>query len=109
MWRSLLARAVVGLVLSFQGQARAGQETPAPEASETPLPEFVLPTVEEDVAFGLKNLRLGAADITARVTAVLRRYGLEDFRHHPAHLPPPGLPATDPARPTTASSTKESS
>ncbi|NRD56783.1 TonB-dependent receptor plug domain-containing protein [Corallococcus exiguus] len=46
MLRSLLARTVVGLVLSFQGQARAGQETPAPESSEPPLPEFVLPTVE---------------------------------------------------------------
>ncbi|NOK35683.1 TonB-dependent receptor [Corallococcus exercitus] len=44
MWRSLLARTVVGLVLSFQGLARAGQETPAPD--EPPLPEFVLPTVE---------------------------------------------------------------
>ncbi|RKG96049.1 TonB-dependent receptor plug domain-containing protein [Corallococcus carmarthensis] len=44
MWRSLLARTVVGLVLSFQGQAQAGQETPAPD--EAPLPEFVLPTVE---------------------------------------------------------------
>ncbi|NNB89741.1 TonB-dependent receptor plug domain-containing protein [Corallococcus exiguus] len=46
MLRSLLARTVIGLVLSFQGQARAGQETPAPESSEPPLPEFVLPTVE---------------------------------------------------------------
>ncbi|RKG63383.1 TonB-dependent receptor [Corallococcus sp. CA054B] len=46
MRRSLLARTVVGLVISFQGLARAGQETPAPEASEPPLPEFVLPTVE---------------------------------------------------------------
>ncbi|QAT88347.1 TonB-dependent receptor [Corallococcus coralloides] len=46
MWRSLLARTVVGLALIFQGQAQAGQETPAPEASEAPLPEFVLPTVE---------------------------------------------------------------
>ncbi|RKH57310.1 TonB-dependent receptor plug domain-containing protein [Corallococcus aberystwythensis] len=44
MWRSLLARTVFGLVLSFQGLARAGQETPAPD--EPPLPEFVLPTVE---------------------------------------------------------------
>ncbi|GMU06954.1 TonB-dependent receptor plug domain-containing protein [Corallococcus caeni] len=50
MWRSLLARTVVGLVLSFQGRAQAGQEPPAPD--EPPLPEFVLPTVEvigEDV------------------------------------------------------------
>ncbi|MBN9682334.1 MULTISPECIES: TonB-dependent receptor plug domain-containing protein [unclassified Corallococcus] len=43
MSRSLLARTVVGLALGFQAQALAGQETPA---SETPLPEFVLPTVE---------------------------------------------------------------
>ncbi|NOK12128.1 TonB-dependent receptor plug domain-containing protein [Corallococcus exercitus] len=51
MWRSLVARTVVGLVLSFQGRAQAGQEPPAPD--ETPLPEFVLPTVEvigEDVS-----------------------------------------------------------
>ncbi|WP_375742218.1 TonB-dependent receptor [Corallococcus interemptor] len=46
MWRSLLARTVVGLALGFQAQALAGQETPAPEDGETPLPEFVLPTVE---------------------------------------------------------------
>ncbi|GMT98243.1 TonB-dependent receptor [Corallococcus caeni] len=44
MWRSLLARTVVGLVLSFQGRAQAGHEPPAPD--EPPLPEFVLPTVE---------------------------------------------------------------
>ncbi|HEX8434995.1 energy-coupling factor ABC transporter ATP-binding protein [Archangium sp.] len=53
---------------------------------QNPDNQIVLPTVEEDVAFGLKNLRLGPADISERVTAILRRYGLEDFRHHPAHL-----------------------
>jgi biotin transport system ATP-binding protein len=52
---------------------------------QNPDNQIVLPTVEEDVAFGLKNLRLGPADISERVTAILRRYGLEDFRHHPAH------------------------
>jgi biotin transport system ATP-binding protein len=53
---------------------------------QNPDNQIVLPTVEEDVAFGLKNLRLGPADIAERVTSILRRYGLEDFRHHPAHL-----------------------
>jgi biotin transport system ATP-binding protein len=53
---------------------------------QNPDNQIVLPTVEEDVAFGLKNLRLGPADISERVTAILHRYGLEDFRHHPAHL-----------------------
>jgi biotin transport system ATP-binding protein len=42
--------------------------------------------VEEDLAFGLKNLRLPPADIAARVTAALRRHDLEGLRHHPAHL-----------------------
>ncbi|RKH11324.1 TonB-dependent receptor [Corallococcus sp. CA047B] len=48
MWRSLLARAFLGLVLSFPGLAHAGQEPaasePAPE--EPALPEFILPTVD---------------------------------------------------------------
>ena len=53
---------------------------------QNPDNQIVLPTVEEDLAFGLKNQRLAPADIATRVDAILRRYGLEDFRHHPAHL-----------------------
>ncbi|WP_434380399.1 energy-coupling factor ABC transporter ATP-binding protein [Melittangium boletus] len=53
---------------------------------QNPDNQIVLPTVEEDLAFGLKNLRLPPADIAARVTAALRRHDLEGLRHHPAHL-----------------------
>lgn len=53
---------------------------------QNPDHQIVLPTVEEDLAFGLKNLRLAPGEIASRVSAILLRYGLEDFRHHPAHL-----------------------
>ncbi len=53
---------------------------------QNPDNQIVLPTVEEDLAFGLKNQRLAPADIASRVNAILLRYGLEAFRHHPAHL-----------------------
>jgi biotin transport system ATP-binding protein len=42
--------------------------------------------VEEDVAFGLRNLKLPKEAIAQRVDEVLRRYGLESHREHPAHL-----------------------
>jgi biotin transport system ATP-binding protein len=53
---------------------------------QNPDHQIVLPTVEEDLAFGLKNLRLPPAEIAARVTAALRQQDLEGLRHHPAHL-----------------------
>ena len=57
MRRSLLAQAGLGLVLSFQGLAHAGQEpaasdapapadAPAPPSDDANLPQFVLPTVD---------------------------------------------------------------
>ncbi|EPX55704.1 ATPase component BioM of energizing module of biotin ECF transporter [Cystobacter fuscus DSM 2262] len=53
---------------------------------QNPDHQIVLPTVEEDLAFGLKNLKLSPTDIAERVTTALRRYDLEALRHHPAHL-----------------------
>jgi biotin transport system ATP-binding protein len=53
---------------------------------QNPDHQIVLPTVEEDLAFGLKNLRLPPAEVAARVTAALRQQDLEGLRHHPAHL-----------------------
>jgi biotin transport system ATP-binding protein len=48
--------------------------------------QIVMPTVEEDIAFGLKNLKLDRAEIARRVDRVLTRYGLAGHRDHPAHL-----------------------
>jgi biotin transport system ATP-binding protein len=53
---------------------------------QDPDTQIVYPTVEEDIAFGLKNLKLEKAEITRRVTAVLDRYGLTEHRSRPAHL-----------------------
>lgn len=53
---------------------------------QNPDNQIVLPTVEEDLAFGLRNIGVGKGEILAKVDAVLARYGLEGHRRHPAHL-----------------------
>jgi biotin transport system ATP-binding protein len=53
---------------------------------QDPDTQIVYPTVEEDIAFGLKNLKLDKAEIARRVGAVLDRYGLTEHRTRPAHL-----------------------
>jgi biotin transport system ATP-binding protein len=93
--KSTFARLLNGLLVPDEGQVLVeGLDTRKDARAirrkvgfvfQNPDNQIVLPTVEEDIAFGLKNLRLGAAEISERVTAILRRYGLEDFRHHPAH------------------------
>jgi biotin transport system ATP-binding protein len=51
-----------------------------------PDAQIVMPTVAEDVAFGLRRRGLGKADVAARVRATLETYGLADHADHPAHL-----------------------
>lgn len=53
---------------------------------QNPEHQIVMPTVEEDLAFGLENMNLPRAEIEARVDAMLSTYGLTDKRHAPAHL-----------------------
>ncbi|MFJ9442557.1 energy-coupling factor ABC transporter ATP-binding protein [Kitasatospora sp. NPDC101235] len=48
--------------------------------------QIVMPTVAEDLAFGLKYRGLSKAEIADRVDRALDTYGLRDFRDHPAHL-----------------------
>jgi biotin transport system ATP-binding protein len=45
-----------------------------------------MPTVAEDVAFGLRRRGLSRAEAKARVTDALAAYGLADHADHPAHL-----------------------
>ncbi|CAO3437502.1 energy-coupling factor ABC transporter ATP-binding protein [Azospirillum doebereinerae] len=52
---------------------------------QNPDVQIVLPTVEEDVAFGLKARRIPKDEIARRVTAALDRHGLARYRHQPAH------------------------
>ena len=51
-----------------------------------PDAQIVMPTVGEDVAFGLRRRGLTKPEAKARVAAALAAYGLADHADHPAHL-----------------------
>ncbi len=94
--KSSLARLLNGLLIPQVGQVRVdGLDTRTRVKAvrrkvgfvfQDPNHQIVFPTVAEDVAFGLKNLKLPAKEIQDRVDKILHCYGLAEFRHHPAHL-----------------------
>jgi biotin transport system ATP-binding protein len=51
-----------------------------------PDAQIVMPTVAEDIAFGLRRRGLSKDEVSARVEAALASYGLAGHRDHPAHL-----------------------
>ena len=51
-----------------------------------PDAQIVMPTVAEDVAFGLRRHHLSKPEVAARVDSALTAYGLDGHRDHPAHL-----------------------
>jgi biotin transport system ATP-binding protein len=51
-----------------------------------PDAQIVMPTVAEDVAFGLRRRGLSKAETADRVAAALASYGLAHHADHPAHL-----------------------
>ena len=51
-----------------------------------PDAQIVMPTVAEDVAFGLRRRGLSREEIRRRVFAAMSTVGLEIFADHPAHL-----------------------
>ncbi|EPH03737.1 hypothetical protein HMPREF1531_01162 [Propionibacterium sp. oral taxon 192 str. F0372] len=51
-----------------------------------PDSQIIMPTVAEDVAFGLRRSGLTREEISDRVAAMLEHYGLSSHRDHPAHL-----------------------
>ena len=53
---------------------------------QNPDNQIVYPVVEEDIAFGLKPLKLPKEEINRRIDEVLARYDLQDFKAHPSHL-----------------------
>ena len=52
---------------------------------QNPDNQIVFPVVDEDLAFGLKNLKLPDDVIEQKVTEALERYDLLAFRKHPSH------------------------
>ena len=53
---------------------------------QNPDNQIVFPAVEEDIAFGLRNLKLPKEEIARKVDAVLKRYRLGHLREHATHL-----------------------
>lgn len=47
---------------------------------QNPDNQIVMPVVEEDIAFGLKNIRLAKADIAHRVDRILDHFNLQPLR-----------------------------
>ncbi len=94
--KSTFARLLNGLVLPSTGEvlvdglSTAGQLRAVRRrvgfVFQDPDAQIVHPTVAEDVAYGLQNQGVPAAERIARVAETLARFGLDSHADHPAHL-----------------------
>lgn len=94
--KSTFARLLNGLLVPTEGRVRVdGLDTRKQGRAvrrrvgfvfQDPDVQIVMPTVAEDVAFGLKHRGVARDEVERRVSAALAAHGLEEFRDHPAHL-----------------------
>jgi biotin transport system ATP-binding protein len=94
--KSTFVRLLNGLVLPDEGRVRVnGLDTRADGRGvrrqvgfcfTNPDAQIVMPTVREDVGFGLRRRGLSRSERDALVTDVLTRFELADHADHPAHL-----------------------
>lgn len=94
--KSTFARMLNGLVLPTTGTVRVdGHDTRKDGRAvrrrvgfcfTDPDAQIVMPTVQEDVAFGLRRRGLSKAEVVQRVATALTAYGLAGHADHPAHL-----------------------
>lgn len=94
--KSTFARLLNGLIVPTSGRvtvddldtATAGRQVRRQVGFvfQNPDTQIVMPTVAEDVAFGLKPLKLTPAQTTERVQAALAAFGLASEAERPAHL-----------------------
>lgn len=94
--KSSFARLLNGLVLPTSGDVRIDGQSTRDHGKDirakvgfvfqNPDNQIVFPIVEEDLAFGMKNLGFSKEKIATKTTQILRRYDMEDLREHPAHL-----------------------
>ncbi len=94
--KSTFARLLNGLALPTSGEVLVQGLNTRKKAREVrrkvgfvfqnPDNQIVMPVVEEDLAFGMKNLGFSKDDIARKTTDILDRYDLSDLREHPAHL-----------------------
>jgi biotin transport system ATP-binding protein len=94
--KSTLARLLNGLALPTSGEVLVNGVSTARDRRaalrsvglvfQNPEHQIVMPTVEEDLAFGPSNLGMPPAEIEKRMAALLASHGLADKRAHAAHL-----------------------
>lgn len=94
--KSTFARMLNALVVPTSGQVRVDGLDTARHARDIrrrvgfcftdPDAQIVMPTVAEDIAFGLRRRGLSRAEVAARVDRALVTHELADHRDHPAHL-----------------------
>lgn len=94
--KTTLARMLNGLLLPDEGEVVVDGLLARKEGAkirglvgyvfQNPEHQIVMPTLEEDLAFGLENMNLPKSAIAARVDAMLEAHGLAAKRHAPAHL-----------------------
>jgi biotin transport system ATP-binding protein len=94
--KSTFARMLNGLVLPTQGAVSVDGLDTRRQGREVrrrvgfcftdPDAQIVMPTVAEDIAFGLRRRGLSSDEIAQRVEEALSTYGLAGHADHPAHL-----------------------
>ena len=94
--KSTFARLLNGLVLPDSGQVRVGGHDTRHDGRAVrrlagfcftdPDAQIVMPTVREDIGFGLRRRGLSPEELAARVDRALTDFGLTDQADHPAHL-----------------------
>ena len=94
--KSTFVRLLNGLQTATSGRVLVDDLDPAKDGRkvrrhvgfvfQNPDNQIVYPVVEEDLAFGLKSLRLPRDEINRRIDEILARYDLSDFKTHPSHL-----------------------
>jgi biotin transport system ATP-binding protein len=94
--KSTFARLLNGLVIPGRGDVVVDGHSTRKDAAAVrrivgfvftdPDAQIVMPTVAEDVAFGLRRRRVGRDETRRRVAAALDEIGLPGYADHPAHL-----------------------
>jgi len=94
--KSTFVRLLNGLVLPTRGQVRVDGLDTRRHGRDVrrrvgfcftdPDAQIVMPTVREDIAFGLRRRGLSREESAVRVEDALVRFGLAEHADHPAHL-----------------------
>jgi energy-coupling factor transport system ATP-binding protein len=91
--KSTLAKMLNGLLLPTEGQIEVGGIQTSDEKHiwevrqkigmvfQNPDNQFVAPTVEDDIAFGMENIGIPPSEMEARIISVLQQVNMTEFRN----------------------------